>query len=110
MEVGPARIAEVKDQILWMCEAAHIPVIWSSEVLDHLTKTGTPTFSEITDAAKGARADCVMLNEGKHLAKSVAMLSKILSAMEKHSYKKKNQMRALDVAINAQEKIAKGRY
>ena len=36
-----------------MCEAAHMPVIWATQVLESLTKTGIPSRAEITDAAMG---------------------------------------------------------
>lgn len=98
VEVGAVRIAEVQDQILWICEAAHIPVIWATEVLDTLAKTGKATRAEITDAAKSTRAECVMLNKGPYINEAVAMLSKILKKMEGHTSKKKSIMRALKVA------------
>ena len=99
VEIGPDRIAEVQDQIMWICEAAHIPVIWATQVLETLTSTGTATRAEITDAAKSARAECVMLNRGPHVIDAVTMLSKILEKMEGHTSKKKSVMRALKVSM-----------
>ncbi len=32
VECGYERLAEVQDEILWLCEAAHIPVIWATQV------------------------------------------------------------------------------
>jgi hypothetical protein len=37
-------------------EAAHVPVIWATQVLESLAKTGIP---EMTDAAMGERAERV---------------------------------------------------
>ncbi len=34
VEVGWERMAEVQEEILWLCEAAHVPVIWATQVLD----------------------------------------------------------------------------
>ena len=99
VEIGADRIAEVQDQIMWICEAAHIPVIWATQVLENLTSTGTATRAEITDAAKSARAECVMLNRGPHVIDAVTMLSKILEKMEGHTSKKKSVMRALEVSM-----------
>ncbi len=99
VEIGADRIAEVQDQIMWICEAAHIPVIWATQVLENLTSTGTATRAEITDAAKSARAECVMLNSGPHIIEAVTMLSKILEKMEGHTSKKKSVMRALKVSM-----------
>lgn len=99
VEIGAERIAEVQDQIMWICEAAHVPVVWATEVLENLTATGNATRAEITDAAKSARAECVMLNGGPHIIKTVTMLSKILEKMEGHTSKKKSVMRALKVSM-----------
>jgi pyruvate kinase len=46
VEIGFERIAEVQNQILWICEAAHVPVIWATQVLENLAKTGIPTRAE----------------------------------------------------------------
>ena len=64
VECGWERLAEVQEEILWMCEAAHMPVIWATQVLEGLAKRGLPSRAEISDAAMGARAECVMLNKG----------------------------------------------
>lgn len=34
MECGFERMAEVQEEILWLCEAAHVPVIWATQVLE----------------------------------------------------------------------------
>jgi len=107
VEIGADRIAEVQDQIMWICEAAHIPVIWATQVLENLTSTGIATRAEITDAAKSARAECVMLNRGPHVKESVIMLSKILEKMEGHTSKKKSVMRALKVSMKNIDRIGK---
>ena len=38
VELGYARMAEIQEEILWLCEAARIPVIWATQVLDELVK------------------------------------------------------------------------
>ena len=68
VECGYERLAEVQEEILWLCEAAHVPVIWATQVLETLAKTGQPSRAEITDAAMGERAECVMLNKGPYIA------------------------------------------
>ncbi|GJM29884.1 MAG: pyruvate kinase [Cyclobacteriaceae bacterium] len=98
IEIGFERISEVQNQILWLCEAAHIPVIWATQVLENLAKTGIPTRAEISDAAQGAQAECVMLNKGPHINEAIRVLKDILIRMEGHSFKKKNELRALSVA------------
>ena len=71
VECGFERLAEVQEEILWLCEAAHIPVIWATQVLETLAKEGMPSRAEITDAAMGDRAECVMLNKGPHIRQAL---------------------------------------
>ena len=68
VELGYERLAEIQEEILWMCEAAHIPVVWATQVLERLVTKGTPSRAEMTDAAMGERAECVMLNKGPYVA------------------------------------------
>ncbi|MFK7771144.1 MAG: pyruvate kinase [Saprospiraceae bacterium] len=105
IEIGFERISEVQNQILWVCEAAHVPVIWATQVLENLAKTGIPTRAEISDAAMSANAECVMLNKGEFILDAVRNLKNILVKMETHSFKKKNSLRVLSVAQNTLEKI-----
>lgn len=95
VECGWERLAEVQEEMLWVCEAAHIPVIWATQVLESLAKKGVPSRAEITDAAMGERAECVMLNKGPHLVKAVRLLDDILSRMEAHQSKKSARLRKL---------------
>jgi pyruvate kinase len=66
--IGYQRLAEMQEEILWLCEAAHIPVIWATQVLENLVKKGIPSRAEMTDAAMAERAECVMLNKGPFVA------------------------------------------
>ena len=91
-------MAEAQEEILWISEAAHVPVIWATQVLENLTKTGTPSRSEITDAAMGERAECVMLNKGPHIAEAVRTLDDIMQRMESHQEKKRSKLRKLGMA------------
>jgi len=78
IEVGFERLAEVQEEILWLCEAAQVPVVWATQVLDQLVVTGVPSRSEITDAAVADRADCVMLNKGPFQVLGVETLHELL--------------------------------
>ena len=75
VELGHLRLAEVQEEILWLCEAARVPVIWATQVLDDLVKDGLPSRAEITDAAMAQRAECVMLNKGPHMTEAMRFLS-----------------------------------
>ncbi len=98
VEIGFERISEVQNQILWICEAAHVPVIWATQVLDNLAKTGIPTRAEITDASQGAQAECVMLNKGPFINDAIKILKDILIRMEGHASKRKNELRVLNIS------------
>lgn len=98
VECGYERLAELQEEILWFCEAAHLPVIWATQVLEQLTKGGTPSRAEITDAAMGERAECVMLNKGLHVVEAVKALDDILTRMEAHQRKKRAMLRPLHLA------------
>jgi pyruvate kinase len=98
VECGYKRLAEVQEEILWICEAAHVPVIWATQVLETLSKKGIPSRSEITDAAMGERAECVMLNKGPYVVSAVKTLDDILKRMQTHQEKKRSILRRLRVA------------
>lgn len=98
IEVGFERLAEVQEEILWLSEAAHTPVIWATQVLETLAKTGIPSRAEVTDAAMGARAECVMLNKGEHILDAVRFLDHVLHRMQAHHLKKRSMLRRLAVA------------
>lgn len=98
VECGYQRLAEVQEEILWICEAAHLPVIWATQVLDVLAKKGIPSRAEITDAAMAERAECVMLNKGPYIAEAVRALDDILTRMQAHQEKKRSMLRRLNVA------------
>ncbi|GAB4251225.1 MAG: pyruvate kinase [Saprospiraceae bacterium] len=98
VECGFERLAEVQEQILWVCEAAHVPVIWATQVLEGLAKQGLPTRAEISDAALGQRAECIMLNKGEHIVEATRSLDDILRRMQDHQTKKRSLLRKLHLA------------
>ncbi|MCI4368110.1 MAG: pyruvate kinase [Thermoplasmata archaeon] len=97
IEVGYDRLAEVQEEILWLCEAAHLPAIWATQVLEGLAKSGLPSRAEVTDAAMGERAECVMLNKGPHVIEALRALDSILRRMQSHQAKKTAMLRHLQV-------------
>jgi pyruvate kinase len=102
VEVGYQRLAEIQEEILWMCEAAYMPVIWATQVLENLAKEGLPSRAEVTDAAMSVRAECVMLNKGPHILKAVQTLDDIISRMQDHQLKKRPLLRRLRLADDLQ--------
>lgn len=93
--IGFERLAEMQEEILWLCEAAHVPVIWATQVLEEMVKSGLPTRGEMTDAAMGTRAECVMLNKGPNVGEAVTALRGLLRRMTEHQLKKTARLRAL---------------
>jgi pyruvate kinase len=95
VELGSVRMAEIQEEILWLCEAAHVPVIWATQVFESIAKKGVRSRPEFTDAAMGVRAECVMLNKGPYINNAVEALDRVLSKMQDHQHKKISRMRAL---------------
>jgi len=90
VESGFVRLAEVQEEILRIAEAAHVPTIWATQVLENLAKTGLPSRAEVTDAAMGVRAEAVMLNKGPYILEAVEALETILLSMQPHQTKKRS--------------------
>lgn len=100
VEIGFERLSEIQDEILWICEAAHAPVIWATQVLETYSKSGFATRSEITDAAHAAKAECVMLNKGDYIVDTIKLLINILNKSGGHRHKKRYSMRPLNIATH----------
>ncbi|MCX6591112.1 MAG: pyruvate kinase [Acidobacteria bacterium] len=98
VEVGFERLAELQEEILWLCEAAHVPVIWATQVLENMAKTGMPSRAEVTDAAMSGRAECVMLNKGPYIVDAVKFLEDVLERMKRHQRKKASMLRRLSIS------------
>jgi len=88
VEIGFARLSEMQEEILWLCEAARTPVVWATQVLDQFVREGVASRSEMTDAAAAQGAECVMLNKGPHLVEGVAFLRDVLGRMDRHHAKR----------------------
>ena len=88
-------LLRLQEEILWLAEAAHLPVIWATQVLENMAKRGQPSRAEISDAAMGKRAECVMLNKGPRILEAIASLADIVLRMEAHEHKKRAMLRKL---------------
>ncbi|MDP4262552.1 MAG: pyruvate kinase [Bacteroidota bacterium] len=98
VEIGFERMGEIQEEILWICEAAHVPVIWATQVLETLNKSGVATRSEITDAAHAAMAECILINKGDHTIEVIETLRDILHRIGGHHIKKRFLSRPLNIA------------
>jgi pyruvate kinase len=79
VEIGFEHLPEAQDEILALCEAAHVPVIWATQVLESMTEHGFPTRGEVTDAADAARADAIMLGIGPYMVETVRFVEDLLA-------------------------------
>lgn len=95
VELGSARLAEIQEELLWLCEAAHVPVIWATQVLESIAKKGIRSRPEFTDAAMAVRAECVMLNKGPYILDAIEALVSVMIRMHEHQRKKFSRLRAL---------------
>ena len=66
--------------------------------LESLAKNGLPSRAEVTDAAMGQRAECVMLNKGPHIVDAIRFLDDILARMEEHHDKRTTLLRRLSIS------------
>ncbi len=102
IETGWENIGQIQQEILSICGAAHVPVIWATQVLENLAKSGLPSRSEITDATTALNAECVMLNKGPYIDEAIALLDTILSKMESSQHKNESMLPKLkSMALNA---------
>jgi pyruvate kinase len=100
IETGWRNFANIQEEILRICEAAHIPDIWATQVLESMAKKGVPTRAEITDASMAQRAECVMLNKGLYIDKAVKLLNRILIKIQRYQKKKETVLPRLNEAEN----------
>ena len=98
IETGWKNFATIQEEIIRITAAAHLPLVWATQVLETLAKDGVPTRAEITDAALSERSSCVMLNKGKYIVMAIRMLDKIVRRMEKFRTKSENVLPKLDGA------------
>lgn len=85
LEIGFEHLAAAQNDVLALCRAAHIPVIWATQVLEQMAKKGIPSRAEISDVFLGKQAQCIMLNKGRHIAEAVRLLSSLLEKEERQS-------------------------
>ena len=100
VETGWNNFPIIQEEILRLCEAAHFPDIWATQVLETLAKKGTPTRSEVIDAAQAQRSECVMLNKGRYTEKAIQLLDQILRKMQRYQRKKTSMRPKLKNAEN----------
>ncbi len=99
IEVGWKKLGTVIKEVLYICNAAHVPMVWATQVLEGLSKTGTPTRSEIIDAVISSNSGCIMLNKGPYILDAISLLNELIKQFEAHrqnefeSFKKLEQIK-----------------
>lgn len=83
VEMGFESLSEIPRNITLMCQAARVPVVLATQVLESLAKTGLPSRAEISDAGSAQRAECVMLNKGPYVTEAIETLDTIHARMGK---------------------------
>ncbi|SFU33182.1 pyruvate kinase [Pustulibacterium marinum] len=96
VECGWENIGLVQKELLRICHAAHIPVVWATQVMENLAKKGLPSRAEITDAVMAQHADCVMLNKGMYITEAISLLDTILINLEKTRNDKRAFFKQID--------------
>jgi pyruvate kinase len=87
IECGWNDLAMIQEEIMWLCEAAHLPIIWATQVLETMAKKGRPSRAEITDVAFAGRAESVMLNKGPFIFEAIKILDVIISSIQDYHEK-----------------------
>lgn len=76
------------DDIVTLSTSAHLPVVFATQVLETLAKSGTPSRAEMSDVALAARCECVMLNkvpsQGKTDSDSKKVCAGLQSSKDRH--------------------------
>ena len=82
-----------------LCEAAHLPSIWATEVLDRLAKKGVPARGEVSDVVMAGRAECIMLNKGPYITLAIRGLDRVLSSLQAYREKRAVRLPALRLSL-----------
>ncbi|MEK6152343.1 pyruvate kinase [Flavobacteriaceae bacterium 3-367] len=103
VETGWDTIGRVQEEILLLCGAAHVPVVWATQVLENLAKKGLPSRSEITDTMAALQAECIMLNKGPYINRAIVLLNTILSDMEENHDKKEIMLPKMERLLKSEK-------
>jgi pyruvate kinase len=98
LECGFERLTELQEEILWLAEAAHLPVVWATQVLESLVKNGVRSRAEMTDASRAVLAEAVMLNKGPYVAEALGVLRDLAVRVSGHQEKRRHLLRPLSIA------------
>lgn len=95
VELGFERMAEVPRLIAQMAEAAHVPTVMATQVLENMAKSGLPSRAEITDAGYALRSEAVMLNKGPHITDAIRILHRLSTKLGRSQRKNRQLLRRI---------------
>ncbi|MEQ1561049.1 MAG: pyruvate kinase [Methyloglobulus sp.] len=84
MVLDGARLPGIQEEILGLCEAAHVPVISATQVSEAIAKKGMRSIPEFSDMAIAARADCIMLNKGSYVLEAIDALVNVMTRINEY--------------------------
>ncbi|MGD6815906.1 pyruvate kinase [Metabacillus sp. 84] len=77
VEAGFESLGRLQEEIMNVCHHSQTPLIYATEVLSTLAKTGMPKRPEIIDAYLSHQTACTMLNKGPFIPEAISMLKRI---------------------------------
>ncbi len=99
IEAGWENMGYIQRELLRISTAAHLPIIWATQVLENLARRGVPARSEMTDIAQSMKAECVMLNKGPYINEALSFLDQFLIRGEAFQQKNKSMLPSLHELI-----------
>ncbi|MBZ0242001.1 MAG: hypothetical protein K8F24_02185, partial [Bacteroidales bacterium] len=100
VETGWKGFYHIQEEIIRLCEAAYIPAIWATQVLESLSKKNVPTRAEIVDAASAQKLEAVMLNKGNYVHSTIRLLNQMLRKSQYRQKYKEVIMEPMAMPIN----------
>lgn len=98
VDVGFERLPEMQEEILRLCRAAHVPVIWATPAHGSLATGGAPSRAEVTDAAVGIRADCILSRDGRYAREAIRFQGGVIARIQAHRQEDLASLRKLGVS------------
>lgn len=81
VELGYEPLAEVQNEVVKLCVAAQVPVLFTHPLLDRLVRKGTASPCELADVTYEQRIDCVRLGAGRYLGEAVRTLDELFAKL-----------------------------
>jgi len=100
VETGWKGFYHIQEEIIRLCEAAYIPAIWATQVLESLSKNNVPTRAEIIDAASAQKLEAIMLNKGNYVHSTIRLLSQMLRKSQYRQKYKEIGLKPIAMAVD----------